>query len=178
MGKGQWAAVLDTQAAQAAARNGLDRLAALVETPFGPMVLVQRGDSLSELRFEGVPQNGEIPANTPLLTEAAAQLAAYFRGERRAFALPLAPLGTPFQTRIWQALWQTVLYGQTVSYGELARRANQPAAARAVGMANHANPLPIFIPCHRVIGASGKLVGYGGGLALKQSLLALEAAHG
>ena len=114
-------------------------------------------------------------ADTPLLQEAKRQLDAYFAGKLRQFDLPLAPLGTSFQTLIWQTLTAEVPYGQTITYGELAKRAGNPAASRAVGMANHRNPLPIFIPCHRVIGAGGKLVGYGGGLPLKQSLLNLEA---
>ena len=101
------------------------------------------------------------------------QLEEYFAGRRRQFDLPLAPAGTPFQQRVWRALLD-VPYGETISYGELASRIGQPTASRAVGLANGSNPLPIVIPCHRVIGASGKLTGYGGGLPIKQQLLALE----
>src|SRR5690606_32152543 len=101
------------------------------------------------------------------------QLDAYFRGTLRTFDLPLAPQGTPFQQTVWEAL-RHIPYGQTVSYGELARRVGRPAAVRAVGLANGSNPIAIVIPCHRVIGANGTLTGYGGGLPTKQALLALE----
>lgn len=101
------------------------------------------------------------------------QLKEYFAGRRRRFDLPLAPAGTPFQQRVWRALLD-VPYGETISYGELASRIGQRTASRAVGLANGSNPLPIVIPCHRVIGASGKLTGYGGGLPIKRQLLALE----
>jgi methylated-DNA-[protein]-cysteine S-methyltransferase len=101
------------------------------------------------------------------------QLAEYFDGRRRQFDLPLAPEGTPFQQSVWRALLD-IPYGETISYGELATRIGRRSASRAVGLANGSNPLPIVIPCHRVIGASGKLTGYGGGLAIKDQLLALE----
>jgi methylated-DNA-[protein]-cysteine S-methyltransferase len=99
----------------------------------------------------------------------------YFRGVRRAFALPLAPEGTPFQLKVWRALCR-IPYGETLSYGELARRLELVNGARAVGLANGANPLPIVVPCHRVIGSDGTLTGFGGGLHIKRSLLALEGA--
>ena len=102
-----------------------------------------------------------------------AQLTEYFAGRRRQFDLPLAPEGTPFQQRVWTALLD-IPYGETISYGELASRIGQRSASRAVGLANGSNPLPIVIPCHRVIGANGKLTGYGGGLAIKERLLAHE----
>ncbi len=165
----------DPEAAHASEICGLARLALLIETPYGVMTLVQRGEALSELHFSGETLMARQLADTPLLQEAKRQLEAYFAGKLRQFDLPLAPLGTSFQTLIWQTLTAEVPYGQTITYGELAKRAGNPAASRAVGMANHRNPLPIFIPCHRVIGAGGKLVGYGGGLPLKQSLLNLEA---
>lgn len=102
-----------------------------------------------------------------------AQLAEYFAGTRTQFDLPLAPEGTPFQQRVWKALLD-IPYGETISYGELAERIGKRSASRAVGLANGSNPLPIVIPCHRVIGSNGKLTGYGGGLPIKQQLLALE----
>ena len=105
--------------------------------------------------------------------EAIRQLDAYFHRELRAFDLKLHLEGTDFQLAVWYAL-QSIPYGSTVSYGELARRIGRPEAVRAVGGANHANPIAIIIPCHRVIGSNGKLVGYGGGLAIKDRLLALE----
>jgi methylated-DNA-[protein]-cysteine S-methyltransferase len=114
------------------------------------------------------PRAGPLPA-------AIRQLGEYFAGARRAFDLPLSLAGTPFQRLVWQALTE-IPYGATWSYGELARRIGRPAAARAVGMANHRNPLPIIVPCHRVIGADGSMTGYGGGIARKEWLLGLERA--
>lgn len=111
--------------------------------------------------------------DTGLLKEPAAQLTAYFKGALRHFEVPVAPQGTAFQQQVWSAL-QQIPYGETLSYGELARRLGNPKAVRAVGLANGANPISVIIPCHRVIGSNGSLVGYGGGLATKQALLALE----
>lgn len=105
----------------------------------------------------------------------AAQLAEYFRGERREFDLPLAPRGTPFQLRVWEEL-RRIPYGATVSYAELAARVGNPGAFRAVGRANGTNPIPVVIPCHRVINTGGALGGYGGGLPVKRALLELEGA--
>ena len=112
--------------------------------------------------------------DTPLLLRGIGQLEEYFTGARKTFDLPLAPGGTPFQQAVWQAL-TAIPWGETRSYGQIAREIGRPGAARAVGMANHRNPLPILIPCHRVIGAGGRLVGYAGGLELKQALLRLES---
>ncbi len=105
------------------------------------------------------------------------QLDAYFAGRLHCFELPLAPEGTAFQREVWSAL-TTIPYGETVSYGELARRVGRPTACRAVGAANGRNPIPIIIPCHRVIGADGSLTGFGGGLPIKRRLLLLEAIGG
>jgi methylated-DNA-[protein]-cysteine S-methyltransferase len=113
------------------------------------------------------------PYDDRAFDDVTSQLTEYFAGTRRQFDLPLAPEGTPFQQRVWRVLLD-IPYGQTISYGELAARIGQPSAARAVGLANGSNPLPIVIPCHRVIGAGGKLTGYGGGLPIKRQLLALE----
>ena len=107
------------------------------------------------------------------LAEVARQLKAYFAGELENFDLSLSPHGTPFQQRVWSEL-QKIPYGKTISYGELARRIGNPKASRAVGLANGSNPISIVIPCHRVIGSNGKLTGYGGGLPIKEKLLALE----
>ena len=107
------------------------------------------------------------------LTEAVRQLKAYFSGKLQAFDLPLAAEGSDFQRRVWRAL-RKIPYGTTASYGEIAKSVGNPAAARAVGMANGRNPIAIIVPCHRIIGSSGKLVGYGGGLRRKQTLLNLE----
>lgn len=110
---------------------------------------------------------------TPLLKEAKAQLDAYFAGRLKAFELPLAPAGTEFQMKVWNALC-TIPYGETITYGQLAGRLGNANASRAVGMANSRNPLPVFIPCHRVVGTGGKLTGYTGGLDIKVKLLQLE----
>ena len=108
------------------------------------------------------------------LRAAQRELEEYFAGERREFSLALEPAGTPFQMRVWQAL-RAIPYGETISYGELARRIGNPRAVRAVGLANGRNPISIIVPCHRVIGANGTLTGYGGGLERKRFLLALES---
>ena len=108
------------------------------------------------------------------LRAARRELEEYFAGERREFSLALEPVGTPFQMRVWQAL-RAIPYGETISYGELARRIENPRAVRAVGLANGRNPISIIVPCHRVIGADGSLTGYGGGLERKRFLLALES---
>jgi methylated-DNA-[protein]-cysteine S-methyltransferase len=112
----------------------------------------------------------------PVVSETMRQLAAYFAGERSEFDLPLTPEGTEFQKRVWKALVE-IPYGETRSYTEIAHRVGKPAAVRAVGAANGRNPIGIIVPCHRVIGSSGKLVGYGGGLPMKRMLLELEAEH-
>ncbi len=110
---------------------------------------------------------------TSLLREAGKQLQQYFEGSRKDFDLPLLPAGTEFQENVWKVL-QTIPYGTTLSYKQVAERVGSPKAARAVGMANNRNPIAIFIPCHRVIGSNGKLVGYGGGLHIKEYLLNME----
>ena len=112
-------------------------------------------------------------SETPLLKEAARQLKSYFAGELKEFSLPLEPSGTDFMKQVWAALCG-IPYGKTATYGEIAERVGRPKAARAVGLANNRNPIPIFIPCHRVIGADGSLTGYAGGLDMKKKLLDLE----
>jgi methylated-DNA-[protein]-cysteine S-methyltransferase len=121
----------------------------------------------------GKPLFAAEELETPLLREAGLQLTQYFNGRRRDFDLPLNLRGTTFQIDVWQAL-RAIPYGQTKTYGQIAAEIGRPKACRAVGMANNKNPLPIFIPCHRVIGADGSLTGYGGGLTIKQKLLDLE----
>jgi len=149
----------------------------VIESPIGPLVLAGGSAGLTGIRFgKGIAARDAEPSwvrdETPF-REAVAQLRAYFAGERRDFDLALDPRGTPFQRRVWNELCR-IPYGETISYGELARRVQSPRAARAVGLANGQNPLPIVVPCHRVIGAGGDLVGYGGGLDIKDKLLALE----
>jgi methylated-DNA-[protein]-cysteine S-methyltransferase len=151
----------------------------VVASPVGPLLLAGRTGVLHALWFA----NSRRPlALDPTWTEspgvfasAAAQLSEYFAGRRTVFDIEVAPQGTPFQQAVWRAL-QEIPYGETISYGELARRIGDVKAVRAVGLANGANPIAIVIPCHRVIGASGTLVGFGGGLPIKRALLDLE--HG
>jgi len=119
---------------------------------------------------------GFVKAETPLIKKAAAQIEEYLNGKREKFSLPLAMHGTEFQMDVWRAL-QTIPYGETRSYKEIAELVNRPKAVRAVGMANHRNPISILVPCHRVIGHNGSLTGYGGGLPLKRFLLELEQAR-
>lgn len=113
---------------------------------------------------------------TELLSMATIQLDEYFQGKRTIFSLPFKLTGTPFQLAVWKEL-KNIPYGKTTSYKEIAQKINKPKACRAVGMANNKNPLPIIIPCHRVIGSNGKLIGYAGGLKLKNYLLELEKSH-
>ncbi|HET6953301.1 MAG TPA: methylated-DNA--[protein]-cysteine S-methyltransferase [Acidimicrobiales bacterium] len=159
----------------------------VIPSPVGDLVVVGDGTAVTAVRYarpdpghragragEWRPGPGWRADPAPL-ADAVDQLGAYFAGERRVFDLPLAPAGTAFQRRVWDAL-AAIPYGETVSYGALAAAIGRPGSARAVGAANGANPLAVVVPCHRVIGADGTLTGYAGGLAAKQALLALEAA--
>jgi len=150
-----------------------------VDAPIGPLLLAGTPDGLSVVHFQCGPRAWRPPGKWLQREEpfrlAVTQLREYFAGARRRFELALAPRGTPFQLAVWQLL-RTIPYGETLSYGEIARRLGRPEAARAVGLANGANPLPIIVPCHRVIGADGSLTGFGGGLPIKRALLHLEGA--
>ncbi len=162
--------------------SSLTRAHVIVDSPVGPLTLVAergrlRGLFMDEQRH--APDMADLgtpgdPADEPF-AQAATQLAAYFSGQLTAFDLPLAPAGTPFQLRVWDAL-RTIPYGQTLTYGQLASQIGSPAASRAVGLANGRNPISVVVPCHRVIGADGSLTGYGGGLHRKRFLLDLERA--
>ncbi|MYL22384.1 methylated-DNA--[protein]-cysteine S-methyltransferase [Halomonas alkaliantarctica] len=144
--------------------------------PLGRLRLEADDTGLTSITFCSAETAAEPPAQPhPLLERGKAQLAEYFAGERQRFDLPLAASGTPFQRRVWAALCK-VPFGVTCSYGDIAAALGQPTASRAVGLANARNPLPIIVPCHRVIGASGKLIGYSGGLTRKKWLLAHESA--
>jgi methylated-DNA-[protein]-cysteine S-methyltransferase len=146
----------------------------VVDSPIGPLGLVASDAGLQAVLFDGDRVRKE--GSSPVLDEAARQLEAYFGGELVTFELPLELQGSEFQRRCWLAL-ASIPYGQTVSYGEQARRLGLgPDAARAVGAANGRNPLPIVLPCHRVIGANGSLTGFGGGLHVKRFLLEHEGA--
>jgi methylated-DNA-[protein]-cysteine S-methyltransferase len=158
---------------------------ATLDTPLGPVLVAADADGLRHISFlAGTAalrpgpdwlRDDAPPPGSPL-AEALRQLGAYFAGRLQRFELPLAPRGTAFQQRVWEAL-RAIPYGETISYGELARRIGRPSASRAVGAANGCNPLPIVVPCHRVIGSTGRLTGFAGGLHLKEGLLALERAH-
>lgn len=148
----------------------------MFDTPIGYMGLGAENDALVRVYLPNTPTPRLMPRKTPLLEQAEQQLQEYFRGARKTFALPLAPEGTPFQNRVWAEL-QTIPYGQTRTYKQLACMADCPKGFRAVGMANNRNPLPILIPCHRVIGADGSMTGYTGGVELKRILLDLEKKY-
>ena len=151
----------------------------VIDSPVGELRLVARGGALTQIEFtpfrdsDGRPR-GERDDTDPLLVEAARQLKAYFAGDLTDFDLPLAPAGSHWQQSVWDQLTK-IAYGETASYGEIAARLGKTnAASRAVGLANGANPIPIVIPCHRVIGANGTLTGYAGGIERKQALLDIE----
>ncbi|MDF1765808.1 MAG: methylated-DNA--[protein]-cysteine S-methyltransferase [Gammaproteobacteria bacterium] len=148
-----------------------------LETPIGTLLLAGDGEALSLLGFpEGKMRRRHESGwhrDDDVFTVARQQLSEYFAGEREVFDIKLAPQGTEFQLAVWQAL-RKIPYGETWSYGELAASIGKPTASRAVGAANGTNPIPVIIPCHRVIGASGKLTGFGGGLETKERLLEIE----
>lgn len=151
----------------------------LLDTPCGALCIAGTTQGLTRVEF----QDGERPVRPQpdwredqgVLDEAREQLRAYFEGRRQRFTLPVAPEGTPFQQRVWQEL-QEIPWGTTTTYREIAERLGQPAAVRAVGHANGRNPIAIVIPCHRVVGANGRLTGYAGGIAVKRRLLRHEGA--
>jgi len=145
-------------------------------TSIGRIGITENNGEITNLYFE----NDKLPPGlhineTPVLKEAARQLGGYLAGELKEFSLPLAPAGTDFMKKIWAGLCE-IPYGKTATYGGIAVKTGSPKASRAVGMANNRNPIPIFIPCHRVIGSTGLLTGYRGGLVLKKVLLDLECS--
>lgn len=148
-----------------------------MESPIGELLLRSDGTQLTGLfmRTQNI-STAKWKRDDAALKPARQQLNAYFAGELKDFDLPMRGTGTAFQETVWRALCD-IPYGETISYGELARRIGQPTAARAVGLANGQNPISIIVPCHRVIGANGTLTGYGGGLPRKKWLLAHEARH-
>src|SRR5262245_35626242 len=148
------------------------------ESPVGPLLLAGTRNGLNYVSFSSgrhaVSVDPAWAEDGPLFDDAVRQLGEYFAGERKTFSLTLIPEGTEFQRAVWSEL-QNIPYGETISYKELAERIGKPKAVRAVGAANGANPIPIIIPCHRVIGNDGSLTGFGGGLPLKKRLLELES---
>ena len=152
----------------------------IVPSPVGPLLIAGDETGLKLINFQdgrhAQEPDPEWVENRRPLNEAIRQLESYFAGRLQRFSLNLALEGTAFQRKVWRTL-QTIPYGKTLSYGEIARKIGKPQAARAVGAANGQNPLSIIVPCHRVIGQDGDLVGYGGGLPIKKTLLALEQRH-
>jgi len=147
--------------------------------PIGELIVAEKDGLIVYVTLEGDAEKG-IPAEyerreTPVIKKAAKQLEEYFAGKRKEFDLPLGFCGTDFQKKVWAALL-SIPYGETRSYGDIAKQIGNPKACRAVGMANNRNPIAVICPCHRVIGADGSLVGYGGGLERKEYLLKLEGA--
>ena len=166
--------------ASAKAHHQKARYYCVIESPVGRLLLAGNAQALTHVSF----QDGRHPtepdpqwtySETPFQTSIQ-QLNEYFAGKRKTFKIKLAPEGTPFQRNVWDAL-QTIPYGRTLSYGQIANAIGKPQAVRAVGAANGQNPLSIVIPCHRVIGSNGKLVGFGGGLSVKEALLSHERRH-
>lgn len=157
----------------------------VTDSPIGQLRLVEDHDAIVAIAFEDGHSHpfddadarlrGDRDDDHPLLMECARQLGEYFAGARPTFDLPLAPVGTPFQQRVWEQL-MTIGYGETTTYGEIAGRLGLTGhGARAVGLANGRNPIPVVVPCHRVVGANGALTGYAGGMDRKQLLLTLES---
>jgi methylated-DNA-[protein]-cysteine S-methyltransferase len=145
-----------------------------VETPIGSILIAGDDKAIVETYFAGAQPKPDWIRDDDGLRKASDQLRSYFAGTLQAFELPLAPRGTEFQRSVWSALLE-IPYGQTTTYSAIANKIERPAAVRAVGAANGANPIPIIIPCHRVIGTNGSLTGFGGGIDVKRQLLALEA---
>jgi methylated-DNA-[protein]-cysteine S-methyltransferase len=148
------------------------------ESPVGPLLLAGDSDALRLVSFESskhaAPPQADWKQDNAPFAEVIRQLQAYFRGELRQFDVPLALEGTEFQLNVWNAL-RGIPYGETISYLQLAERIGNPRAVRAVGLANGGNPIPIIVPCHRVIGSDGSLTGFGGGISTKKKLLELES---
>lgn len=157
-----------------AAQNRIQINKTCMDTRFGKLILEEDGSGICGVNFnrDGEPPDIEM-SETALLKEAKKQLEEYFQGTRRVFDLPLSLSGTPFQIKDWEALLE-IPYGETRSYKDIAERIGSPKGFRAVGMANHNNPISIIVPCHRVIGSDGSMVGYGGGLDIKAYLLNFE----
>lgn len=143
-------------------------------TSIGSITVVEEDEKIIRVSFE--KQEYDRYCETPFIHRTFEQLNEYLQGDRTTFTIPISLKGTSFQLQVWKAL-QSVPYGETCSYQEIAQRIGNPKACRAVGMANHNNPIVIIIPCHRVIGKNGQLTGYGGGLSKKQVLLQLEQNH-
>jgi methylated-DNA-[protein]-cysteine S-methyltransferase len=143
------------------------------DTGIGRITIAEQDGFITNLYFESDKPRADMTDETPLIKEASRQLAGYLNGSLQAFSLPLAPAGTDFMKQVWTSLTE-IPYGKTANYGDIDAKTGRPKAARAVGLANNRNPIPIIIPCHRVVGSDGSLTGYRGGLLLKKKLLELE----
>ena len=145
-----------------------------ISSPVGPLTLTERDGALCGLEFgETSLFHNAVPGDCPLFAQTEKELSEYFAGKRKVFTVPLSLSGTGFRLKVWKALTD-IPYGETRSYGDIAKAIGSPKSCRAVGGANHHNPVSIIVPCHRVIGADGTLTGYGGGLEIKEYLLKLE----
>ncbi len=148
-----------------------------LESPIGRLRLLSNGSALVRIEFLDRHQADGKEHRDPVLAQASRELEAYFAGKRRRFSVPLEAHGTAFQQRVWEAL-RAIPYGELRSYRDIAERLGNPKAVRAVGAANGRNPIPIIVPCHRVVGSDGQLTGFAGGLSVKRALLALEGIEG
>lgn len=148
----------------------------VMDSPIDPLCILEEDGFITRIDFGAEPPAGSYAQPSPILEKSRAQLEEYFNGKRRDFDLPLDPKGTPYMLKVWKAL-QSIPYGKTASYKDVAEATGDAKACRAVGQANNRNPLPIVIPCHRVVGADGKLAGYGGGTDIKIKLLRLEGVN-
>ena len=147
---------------------------AIYKSPVGDLQILCTEEALLSLGVQGEQESSEIFEENALIRQIKREMDQYFAGKRKEFTIPLDMRGTEFQKKVWQAL-REIPYGETCTYKEIAEKIGNPKACRAVGMANHCNPIGIVVPCHRVIGADGRLTGYAGGLAMKEPLLQLEA---
>jgi len=149
-----------------------------LNAPIGKLTIASDGEHITHIFFDGEePSNGSESCCSPVLEAAEEQLNEYFAGGRKAFDLPLKPSGGAFHKKVWEIMLEKVPYGSTISYSALASMAGNPKAARAVGMANNRNPIPIIIPCHRVVGKSGNMTGFRPGIDIKEKLLTLEETY-
>ncbi|MBS5322140.1 MAG: methylated-DNA--[protein]-cysteine S-methyltransferase [Lachnospiraceae bacterium] len=146
---------------------------AVYKSPVGELLIVCTETALLSLGARKEQESAEDKENNPVIQQTIKELEEYFAGSRKVFTVPLDLRGTEFQKKVWEAL-REIPYGETRSYKEIAEKIGNPKASRAVGMANHRNPIGIVVPCHRVVGANGKLTGYAGGIPMKQALLELE----
>lgn len=149
---------------------------AVIHTPMGPLTVASTDKGIASIQFGKSVPDGAIAEESAARETVKQQLTEYFQGTRTRFELPLDIEGTPFQRAVWDELLR-IPYGETRSYGDIARAIGKPGAARAVGLANHDNPVAVVIPCHRVVGRDGSLTGYAGGLHLKAQLLSIERRH-